>query len=137
MKSENYQTLEFFIGGYRLGDAEQRSVLVTPNFSFTSPIVGKINFAELHHYNSVIRNHNEHQIRNITSSDDQNFHVEMDHVMMENSLNYHKQVKVILTVKFISNLIDSIIVKYDTSIFDQEIFKKILSPFTDKKPTKT
>lgn len=127
--TKNHQTLQFFLSSYRLDDPEQRSVLVTDNFTFTTPVVNKLNFEEMHRYNLIMRNHSEHKINKIITIDDDNYIIETTHTVIENSAHYNQKIEIILEVVFVKNKIDSLVVKYEVTDHDTTIFKKILQPF--------
>lgn len=133
MNSQNYQTLEFFLSSYRLNNSEERSVLVTDNFTFTTPVAGTLNFNQFHAYNTVMRNYTEHELLDIKHIDEHNFIVKILNIVVENQTNYRKKIYITAQAIFVGNLIDSIDVKYSATAHDKEVFNKILKPFLDHK----
>ncbi|MGL1922184.1 MAG: hypothetical protein OCD03_14255 [Hyphomicrobiales bacterium] len=133
MKSPNHLILDFFLSSYRLNDMRERADLVTDNFSFTTPVAGKLNFQEFHHYNSIMRNHTEHEVVEIVEIDEDTFEVDVINTVVENEEKYNKKVHVKLSVKFVNNLVESLNVEYIETDHDNKIFKKILSPILEQK----
>lgn len=135
MKNQNLTTLEFFLSGYRLGDAQERRDLVTENFTFSTPVADALTYEEFHSYNSVMLNHTEREIVKIHTIDNDHYIVDIINTVVENNENYNQDIEITLHVEFIGNLVDSLKVEYQASEHDNKIFEKILSPIISRPKT--
>lgn len=129
MNDHNRKAVEFFLSNFRLGDVELREKMVTPNFKFITPILGSLSFSAYNNYVTIMRNHTHVQMGKITQIDNQNFMVNMDYTLVDNSANYVQEFTSILNVKFIKNSIDSLTLSYDIPKQHQEKFIELMKPF--------
>lgn len=125
MHGANYKIVEFFFSSYRLEDIQLRISLVSANFHFSSPLSNGLKFEPYHNLVTLMRNNTTREIINIHTDDDINFIINMSYHIVDNSINYVKDMDVVMYVSFDGNLIDSIKMDYELTEQDRIVFRDI------------
>lgn len=125
MNGANYKIVEFFFSSYRLEDIQLRIGLVSPNFNFSSPLASNLNFIEYHKLVTIMRNNTTREVIHIHTDNDIDFKIDMKYHIVENSVNYVKNLDVVINITFDNNLIDVIKMDYELTELDKKVFGDI------------
>lgn len=129
MRQQNQTAVEFFLSNFRLSDMEQRALMVTPTFKFTTPVLGEMNYTTYHDFVSAMSNHTQMTLGNITAANDYEYNAKMDYTLVENTSSKLIEFSAQIQILFIDNLMDSLSMSYNVKKEHAEMFIQLMAPF--------
>lgn len=125
--SNNFRMIEHLAAEFYQANWQGISHIVTPSFTFKSPLQKNLNFDEFIQYISTIFSHLRISELSITSEDDIHFLIESTLEFVDNNQGIRAEMPGSANIVILDGKVDLIEIMYEEQLFNTKQFEKMIA----------